>query len=160
METISTASFMTSVAWHYHSHVDEPRDVPRGLFGAIIIAARGMANATGGASDIHTDDEFVIYMSNFFPAGSSRMFYTVNGISFGNLKVFFPFKFGVLSDLTPISNRSTYFILHLAFWRFYVLRVGYWRPPVAALRTSPPNAFRASTASLARSDANFLLLLF
>ena len=68
-----STSFTSSVAWQYHSHYDEPRDVPRGLFGAIIVTARGMANATGGAADILASEEFVLYMTNFLPAGASQV---------------------------------------------------------------------------------------
>jgi hephaestin len=51
------ASDGSSVIWLYHSHVDELRDVASGLFGAIIVTARGKAREDGRPADI--DREFV-----------------------------------------------------------------------------------------------------
>jgi FtsP/CotA-like multicopper oxidase with cupredoxin domain len=42
----------SSVMWMYHSHVDEVRDIDTGLFGPIIITARGKARADGSPSDV------------------------------------------------------------------------------------------------------------
>lgn len=47
----------SSVVWLYHSHVNEQRDVNSGLIGAIIVTARGMADADGRPKDV--DREFV-----------------------------------------------------------------------------------------------------
>src|SRR6185312_9721201 len=47
----------SSVMWMYHSHVDEVRDIDSGLFGPMIITARGKARADGSPSDV--DREFV-----------------------------------------------------------------------------------------------------
>jgi FtsP/CotA-like multicopper oxidase with cupredoxin domain len=50
----------SSVAWLYHSHVDELRDVASGLFGAIVVTARGKARVDGHPADV--DREFVSLM--------------------------------------------------------------------------------------------------
>lgn len=42
----------SSVMWMYHSHVDEVRDINTGLFGPMIIAARGKARADGSPNDV------------------------------------------------------------------------------------------------------------
>jgi FtsP/CotA-like multicopper oxidase with cupredoxin domain len=47
----------SSIVWLYHSHVDELRDIASGLFGPIIITARGKARDDGGPADV--DREFV-----------------------------------------------------------------------------------------------------
>jgi len=47
----------SSVVWLYHSHVNEQRDVNSGLIGAIVVTARGMADAEGRPKDV--DREFV-----------------------------------------------------------------------------------------------------
>lgn len=51
------ASDGSSVVWLYHSHVDELKDVASGLFGAIIVTARGKAREDGRPADV--DREFV-----------------------------------------------------------------------------------------------------
>ena len=47
----------SSIAWFYHSHCDEMRDVASGLVGAIVVTARGKARADGRPVDV--DREFV-----------------------------------------------------------------------------------------------------
>lgn len=47
----------SSVMWMYHSHVDEVRDINTGLFGPMIITARGKARPDGSPIDV--DREFV-----------------------------------------------------------------------------------------------------
>jgi FtsP/CotA-like multicopper oxidase with cupredoxin domain len=47
----------SSVMWMYHSHVDEVRDINTGLFGPMIITARGKARADGSPDDV--DHEIV-----------------------------------------------------------------------------------------------------
>ena len=42
----------SSVMWMYHSHVDEVRDINTGLFGPMIITARGKARADGSPVDV------------------------------------------------------------------------------------------------------------
>jgi FtsP/CotA-like multicopper oxidase with cupredoxin domain len=42
----------SSVMWMYHSHVDEVRDINTGLFGPMIITARGRARADGSPVDV------------------------------------------------------------------------------------------------------------
>jgi FtsP/CotA-like multicopper oxidase with cupredoxin domain len=42
----------SSVMWMYHSHVDEVRDINTGLFGPMIITARGRAKADGSPIDV------------------------------------------------------------------------------------------------------------
>jgi Multicopper oxidase len=53
----------SSVAWFYHSHVVEPADVNAGLFGAIIVTARGqgqMRNGVLGPVPRDVDRELVV----------------------------------------------------------------------------------------------------
>jgi FtsP/CotA-like multicopper oxidase with cupredoxin domain len=50
----------SSVVWLYHSHVDELRDVASGLFGAIVVTARGKARPDGHPGDV--DREFITMM--------------------------------------------------------------------------------------------------
>ncbi len=42
----------SSVLWMYHSHTDEIRDVNAGLFGPMIVTARGKAKADGSPMDV------------------------------------------------------------------------------------------------------------
>lgn len=42
----------SSVMWMYHSHVDEVRDINTGLFGPIIVTARGKARPDGSPNDV------------------------------------------------------------------------------------------------------------
>jgi manganese oxidase len=42
----------SSIAWMYHSHVDEVRDINTGLFGPIIVTARGKARPDGSPIDV------------------------------------------------------------------------------------------------------------
>ncbi len=42
----------SSVMWMYHSHVDEVRDINTGLFGPMIITARGKARPDGSPNDV------------------------------------------------------------------------------------------------------------
>jgi len=42
----------SSVMWMYHSHVDEVRDINTGLFGPMIITARGKARSDGSPNDV------------------------------------------------------------------------------------------------------------
>jgi FtsP/CotA-like multicopper oxidase with cupredoxin domain len=42
----------SSVLWMYHSHVDEVRDINTGLFGPMIITARGKARPDGSPNDV------------------------------------------------------------------------------------------------------------
>jgi FtsP/CotA-like multicopper oxidase with cupredoxin domain len=52
----------SSIVWLYHSHVDEMRDVASGLFGPIVITAKGKARSDGSPADV--DREFVTVMIN------------------------------------------------------------------------------------------------
>ncbi len=47
----------SSIAWLYHSHTDDQKNIDSGLIGAIIVTARGMANPDGTPKDV--DREFV-----------------------------------------------------------------------------------------------------
>lgn len=51
----------TSVAWMYHSHVDEVADTNAGLVGPLIVTKRGMARADGSPVDV--DRELVGFFS-------------------------------------------------------------------------------------------------
>lgn len=55
------ASDPSSIAWLYHSHVDEPADTNSGLVGAIVVTAKGKARAGGRPRDV--DREFVTLFS-------------------------------------------------------------------------------------------------
>lgn len=48
----------SSVLWMYHSHVDEAADVNAGLFGPLIVTARGKARADGSPVDV--DNEIIM----------------------------------------------------------------------------------------------------
>jgi FtsP/CotA-like multicopper oxidase with cupredoxin domain len=50
----------SSVVWLYHSHVDELRDIASGLFGAIVVSAKGKAKPDGNPADV--DREFFSMM--------------------------------------------------------------------------------------------------
>jgi FtsP/CotA-like multicopper oxidase with cupredoxin domain len=50
----------SSIVWLYHSHVDEMRDIASGLFGAIVVTAKGKARIDGHPMDV--DHEFVSMM--------------------------------------------------------------------------------------------------
>jgi manganese oxidase len=97
----------SSVLWMYHSHFVEPKDMNTGLFGPIIITARGASRADGSPKDV--DREFVTafalfdetdswYFSDPKKMGASlpmritdRVFreqnvlYSINGLIEGNL---------------------------------------------------------------------------
>jgi manganese oxidase len=53
----------SSIAWLYHSHVNERQDVNSGLLGAIIVTRRGMARPDGTPKDV--DREFVEFFEIF-----------------------------------------------------------------------------------------------
>jgi FtsP/CotA-like multicopper oxidase with cupredoxin domain len=53
----------SSVAWLYHSHVEEEKDVDSGLVGAIIVTRRGMARPDGTPKDVNR--EFVCLFNIF-----------------------------------------------------------------------------------------------
>jgi manganese oxidase len=75
----------SSLVWWYHSHVDEPEEVNRGLLGPIIITAAGMADSNAHPVDV--DREFVnLYM--IFNRDEDRergLMHAINGYIFGNL---------------------------------------------------------------------------
>ena len=50
----------SSIAWLYHSHVNEVRDVNAGLVGVILVSASA---ATGGGRPADVDREFVVFFS-------------------------------------------------------------------------------------------------
>jgi FtsP/CotA-like multicopper oxidase with cupredoxin domain len=50
----------SSIVWLYHSHVNEMRDIASGLFGAIVVTAKGKARVDGHPKDV--DREFVSMM--------------------------------------------------------------------------------------------------
>jgi manganese oxidase len=98
----------SSMLWMYHSHFLESRDINSGLFGPIIVTRKGMAKADESPNDV--DREFVVafavfdesesayFMENIVHRGKtlpaimydpnfrkSVMFYTMNGLTYGNL---------------------------------------------------------------------------
>ncbi|EGD81661.1 ferroxidase [Salpingoeca rosetta] len=106
----------SSVAWMYHSHVDEPRETNAGLIGVIIITARDKANADATPADVDRElvagffivDEglssyFSLNINEFLHAESdeqlaaivaddgfqeSNHMYTINGRVYGNMPGF------------------------------------------------------------------------
>jgi len=100
----------SSVAWLYHSHVDEPRDTNSGLVGVIVVTRAGAARADGSPQDV--DRELVTLFSvldenaswyidenieRFVGAMSedereadefveSNLMHAINGFVFGNLE--------------------------------------------------------------------------
>jgi FtsP/CotA-like multicopper oxidase with cupredoxin domain len=99
----------SSIAWLYHSHVDEPRDTNSGLVGAIIVTRAGEAREDGSPQDV--DRELVTLFTVFDEnvswyidenverfAGAltpeeveadefveSNLMHAINGVVFGNL---------------------------------------------------------------------------
>ena len=79
----------SSVVWWYHSHVDEPRDVNRGLLGPIIVTARGRARPDASPADV--DRELVLLFMIFDenrPGQAKQergLMHSINGYIFGNL---------------------------------------------------------------------------
>lgn len=76
----------SSIAWWYHSHVDEPADTNAGLLGPIIITRRGMARYDGSPKDV--DREFVaaFFIFNNLDGEEPGLMHAINGYIFGNLK--------------------------------------------------------------------------
>jgi FtsP/CotA-like multicopper oxidase with cupredoxin domain len=77
----------SSLVWWYHSHVDEPADVNRGLLGPIIVTARGQARADASPADV--DREFVVLFMIFNENRSGEaknergLMHSVSGYVFG-----------------------------------------------------------------------------
>jgi manganese oxidase len=53
----------SSIAWFYHSHVDERRDIDSGLIGTIVVTRAGMARPDGTPMDV--DREFAVLFMMF-----------------------------------------------------------------------------------------------
>lgn len=98
----------SSVLWMYHSHFLESRDINSGLFGPIIVTGKGLSKPDGSPKDV--DQEFVAAFAVFDESESAYfmeniahrakvlpeamsdpnfrkavMFYTINGLTYGNL---------------------------------------------------------------------------
>jgi FtsP/CotA-like multicopper oxidase with cupredoxin domain len=99
----------SSIIWPYHSHTEEVKDVNGGLIGAMIVTARGMADAEGRPTDV--DREFVTLFGAFLenvthydPENRARYvgdtlrvgpngprffngngYHTINGLMYGNV---------------------------------------------------------------------------
>jgi FtsP/CotA-like multicopper oxidase with cupredoxin domain len=75
----------SSIVWWYHAHVDPGIEINAGLLGAIIVTAKGKANADGSPKDV--DREFVASFMIFDEMGGKPpgLFYAINGFIFGNL---------------------------------------------------------------------------
>jgi FtsP/CotA-like multicopper oxidase with cupredoxin domain len=67
----------SSIVWLYHSHVDELRDVASGLFGPIIVSARGKARDDGRPMDV--DREFVTV---FITVNENESWYSAENIRY------------------------------------------------------------------------------
>lgn len=59
----------SSIAWLYHSHVDEPADTNSGLVGAIVVTAKGEADASGRPRDV---DRELVTLFTVFDENASR----------------------------------------------------------------------------------------
>lgn len=79
---------LSSVAWWYHGHTDEPRETNSGLLGAIIVTAKGKARPDGSPNDV--DEEFIASFMIFdeLQGKPQGQFYAINGYIFGNLPGF------------------------------------------------------------------------
>jgi len=99
----------SSIAWMYHSHVDEPGDTNAGLIGPIIVSRRGTTKADGTPRDVDREffTMFTVFDENRSPyletniqtyAGrpatvkpddeefvESNLMHSINGFVFGNL---------------------------------------------------------------------------
>lgn len=53
----------SSILWVYHSHFEEPRDMNTGLFGPIIVSAKGSTKPDGTPKDV--DREFIVAFAVF-----------------------------------------------------------------------------------------------
>jgi manganese oxidase len=77
----------SSLVWWYHSHVDEPADVNRGLLGPIIVTGRGRARADASPADV--DREFVLLFMVFNENRASEekrergLMHSISGYIFG-----------------------------------------------------------------------------
>jgi len=99
----------SSIAWLYHSHVDEPRDTNSGLVGAIVVTRKGEARPDGSPRDIDRElvtlftvfDENVSWyidenIERFGPIApeeresdefvESNLMHSINGVVFANLE--------------------------------------------------------------------------
>src|SRR5579864_8617410 len=76
---------LSSVAWWYHAHTDEPKETNAGLLGPIIVTANGKARPDGSPKGV--DREFVAASLLFdqLRAKPEWLFYCMNGYICGNL---------------------------------------------------------------------------
>ena len=65
----------SSIAWMYHSHVDESDDTNTGLMGPIIVTRKGMAESDGSPKDV--DREFVTLFTIFDENNSRYLDYNI-----------------------------------------------------------------------------------
>ncbi len=96
----------SSIIWLYHSHVDEVRETNTGLFGPIVITARGMANPDGSPTDVDVeafsmftvmDENQCLFLDDMVSAlalspyedhegfEESNLMHAVNGFVYGNM---------------------------------------------------------------------------
>ncbi|MFV2056693.1 MAG: multicopper oxidase domain-containing protein [Thiohalomonadales bacterium] len=75
---------VSSKAWWYHSHIDEPAETNAGLLGALIITAEGKAKADGSPKKI--DKEFIaaFFIFNELEGAEPGLIHSINGYFFGN----------------------------------------------------------------------------
>jgi len=96
----------SSLVWLYHSHADEPRDVPSGLVGAIVVSRRGTAGANGKPKDV--DREFV----NLFMIVDENASWYLND----NIQRFCSDPKGVNKlDLTPADTEGVFSLIGTGF---------------------------------------------
>lgn len=76
----------SSKAWWYHSHIDSPAELNKGLLGPIIITAKGMAKFDATPKDV--DREFVVafFIFDELEGEEAGLMHAINGYIFGNLR--------------------------------------------------------------------------
>jgi FtsP/CotA-like multicopper oxidase with cupredoxin domain len=79
----------SSLVWWYHSHVDEPVEVNRGLLGPLIVTARGKARADATPMDVGREFVTLFMIFNENREGDEKnergLMHTINGFIFANL---------------------------------------------------------------------------
>lgn len=148
----------SSVLWMYHSHTSEEADVNAGLFGPMIVTARGKAREDGSPMDV--DREFVVSfhevdenLSHYLE--DNILAFTGDPVSVDRSQIFFwqpfggsnfmesmnGFVYGHLSGLEMTEGErvrwyllsSTNFEIHAPHWHGNTVVANHMRTDVAAL---------------------------
>jgi FtsP/CotA-like multicopper oxidase with cupredoxin domain len=143
--------------WMYHSHIDEERDVNAGLFGPMIVTARGKAKPDASPTDadreivaafmefdenmsLHFEDNIKTYgvkghkvkfMDNFAdPVYAVNLRETINGFSFGNTP---PFVMKKGERVKWYLLATTNFEVHAPHWHGNTVVARHMRTDVTSL---------------------------